>query len=339
METRYFIAVHVGAGNLSQKKEHAYKTACINACEIAMNLLKEGGTAVDGITKAIESLENSAVTNAGYGSNFTLKGTVECDASLMDGKTTSFGGVGAVQGIKNPIEICQKMVQENNQGLLTLGRIPPMLLCGKGAQEWANQHGIQSVSDETLIEEQSLTTYLDHLQRLHDALDIDYGHDTVGAICVDKDGNVAAGVSSGGISLKSPGRIGEAAMYGSGCWAENQSEVYPGVACSVSGTGEQIMRSRFTTKCMDKLQEEDDIDKVLSNCFKKHFLESPFLSIYDTKSVGIITLRLSSKLEFWYGHVTESMGIGYMSSTTDKAKAFVSRKSKNEPFTISGFPV
>ncbi|KAI9304890.1 nucleophile aminohydrolase [Cunninghamella echinulata] len=304
-----------------------------------MKYLKEGATAVDALTKAIVSLENDSITNSGYGSNFTIKGTVECDASLMDGKTTSFGGVGAVHGIKNPIEICQQMVQENNRGLMALGRIPPMFLCSKGAQEWANQHGIASVSEDTLIEEQSFDTYLDHLQRLHDALNIDYGHDTVGAICVDKNGNIAAGVSSGGISLKSPGRIGEAAMYGSGCWAQNQSGSLPGVACSVSGTGEQIVRSRFTTKCMDRLQQEDDIHQVLSSCLKDHFLDSPFLSIYDTKSVGIITLRLTTKLEFWYGHVTESMGIGYMSSSSDKAQAFISRKAKNEVYTTSGFLV
>ncbi|KAI8096749.1 threonine aspartase 1-like protein, partial [Halteromyces radiatus] len=339
-----FIAVHVGAGHLSYKKENKYRAACANACERAMTYLKQGATAVDAVTLAIIELEDHPITNAGYGSNLTFKGKVECDASLMDGQSSHFGGVGAVSGVKNPIKLCQRMVQENKKGLMSLGRVPPIFLCGSGAKEWAQLHHVDTVPEDSLIEEQAFNTYMTHMQMVHDNMkqgssssDADFGHDTVGAICVDEFGNIASGVSSGGISLKSPGRIGEAAMYGSGCWAQNQNGTNTaGLACSVSGTGEQIMRSRFTNKCMDRLLIEDDMHHALSSALKKDFLDSPFLTMYDDKSVGLIALRLSKKIEFWYGHVTESMGIGYMSSTSNKSKTFISRKPNNEAFVISG---
>ncbi|CAO3598867.1 unnamed protein product [Absidia cylindrospora] len=337
------IAVHVGAGRLSRKNESTYRLVCANACEVAMTCLKDGGSAVDAVAVAISVLENHPITNAGYGFNLTLEGTVECDASLMDGCSTSVGAVGAVPGVKNPIDLCRRMVQENNKGLMTLGRVPPMFLCGSRAKEWAATHDITTVPDNSLIAENALDTYLTHTYMLHHDKDtndppdsLDFGHDTVGAICVDYLGNIASGVSSGGISLKSPGRVGEAAMYGSGCWAQNRSDSCVGVACSVSGTGEQIMRSRFTTKCMDRLQQDDDMHQSLDRALRWDFLDSPFLTMYDDKSVGIIALRCTQRMEFWYGHVTESMGIGYMSSTFSKPKTFVSRKPSKEALVTSG---
>ncbi|KAI8338475.1 threonine aspartase 1-like protein [Chlamydoabsidia padenii] len=333
-----FIAVHVGAGRLSGKKENKYRTACARACEKAMVLLKEGSSAVDAAALAISILEDDPITNAGYGSNLTLEGTVECDGCLMDGQTTQVGAVGAVPGVKNPIDVCRRMIQENNQGLLSLGRIPPIFLCGLGAKEWARKHGATIVPENDMIEENALNTFVTHRMMLHETDKVDLGHDTVGAICVDWQGNLASGVSSGGISLKSPGRVGEAALYGSGCWAQNQSNSTAGVACSVSGTGEQIMRSRLTMKYMDRLQQQDqDIQHVLAHTLKMDFLESPFLTMYEDKSVGLIALRQTERIEFWYGHVTESMGIGYMSSNANKPKTFISRKPENESLLTSGF--
>ncbi|CEP13846.1 hypothetical protein [Parasitella parasitica] len=170
----------------------------------------------------------------------------------------------------------------------------------------------------------------------------DLGHDTVGAICIDSKGEIAAGVSSGGISLKSPGRIGEAAMYGSGCWAQNERDDLPGIACSTTGTGEQIMRTMFTYKCVERLLKEDDIRVAVLDTLNKDFLESPMLAMYDQKSVGTIALRSQkshgkTRVEFWFGHVTEAMGIGYFSGTmkSPKVRAFISRKASSNVKTVS----
>ncbi|CEG75601.1 hypothetical protein RMATCC62417_10615 [Rhizopus microsporus] len=343
-----FIAVHVGAGNLSKTKEPAYRALCAKACKAGMEILKsKNGSAIDAVAMAIKILEDDPITNAGYGSNLTIKGTVECDASIMEGARGTFGAVGAVSGIKNPIMTAKQLVFEGKDGLLPLGRMPPMLLVGQGAREWAKARNNIIVEDEELIEQSSLATFAEHMSRLieyqEQTKQPDLGHDTVGAVCIDQNGNTAAGVSSGGISLKFPGRVGEAAMYGCGCWAQNERNGVSGVACSTTGTGEQIMRTMLTYKCASRLQTEDDIQKAMTDCLKNDFLDSPFLDIYDTKSVGIIMLRVQTlendkRLEFWYGHTTEDMGVGYMSSTYSKPKTFISRKtSPKERLVSSGW--
>ncbi|KAI8975673.1 threonine aspartase 1-like protein [Mycotypha africana] len=349
MDSPVFIAVHVGAGHLSRSKESTYRSACAKACIRAMRILKDKeGTSSLAVAEAIRQLEDHPVTNAGYGSNLSLEGKVECDASLMSGTNGTFGAVGAVRGVKNPILSAYQMVLEADQGLLSLGRIPPMFLAGEGAKEWSKSRNLPIVEEDDLIEPQAFETYLNHLKMLMEAdkkdpsVGVDQGHDTVGAICIDRFGNIAAGVSSGGISLKSPGRVGEAAMYGAGCWAQNEKNDTPGIACSTTGTGEQIMRTMFTHKCVERLIKEDNIQTAITDALRHDFLGSSFLTSYDKLSVGTIALRSQksnnkTRIEFWYGHVTEDMGIGYMSGTYTKPKTFVSRKGNlSEPYVSSG---
>ena len=134
----------------------------------------------------------------------------------MDGNTNNFGAVGAVNGIKNPILAAQKMAQQTS--LLSLGRIPPTLLVGLGAKAWAQEQGLELVEEAALISQSALNTFGKHMELLlsHDNdnnQEDDKLDDTVGAIAIDINGNVAAGVSSGGISLKYPGRVGEASIF------------------------------------------------------------------------------------------------------------------------------
>ncbi|KAI9253827.1 threonine aspartase 1-like protein [Phascolomyces articulosus] len=359
-----FVAVHVGAGHLSRSKESKYRSICARACEEAMKLLKQGESALEAVSKAIVILEDDPITNAGYGSNLTLKCTVECDASVMDGGNLNFGAVGAVSGIKNPILAAQKMAQQTT--LLPLGRIPPTLLVGPGAKVWAGEQGLTLVGDDALLSQDSINTYGKHIRLLYqesshddDDDDDDEGveedklDDTVGAIAIDGQGNVAAGVSSGGISLKYPGRVGEAmkaAMYGCGCWAKNATENEPAIACSTSGTGEQIMRTRITMQCVEQLETEDDIPSCIARILRKNFIDSPYLQMYDVKSVGIIILRAvkseqenvnhpTEYVEFCFAHTTDSMGIGCMSENSRKPKTFISRKAAHEATRCSGWLV
>ncbi|KAG2218499.1 hypothetical protein INT45_004101 [Circinella minor] len=331
-----FVAVHVGAGLLSRSKESKYRLACARACEEAMRELKKGESALEAISKAIVILENDPITNAGYGSNLTLKCTVECDASIMDGHTNNFGAVGAVSGIKNPILAAKKMVQQTS--LLPLGRIPPTLLVGSGAKTWAKEQNIALVEDAALISQNALNTFGKHMELLlfhnndNSQEDDDKLDDTVGAIAIDMNGNIAAG----------------AAMYGCGCWAKNATENKPGIACSTSGTGEQIIRTRITTQCVEQLIKEDDIPSCMNRILRKNFLQSPYLQMYEEKSVGMIILRAVKKdsnhsnnhhVEFSYAHTTSSMGIGCMSGESKKPKTFISRKADHETILCSGWLV
>ncbi|KAI5075047.1 hypothetical protein GOP47_0011008 [Adiantum capillus-veneris] len=123
----FFVAVHVGAGYHSPANSLAYRKAMHHAClEAASVLSQKSGTGFDAVVAAVKVLEGSDITNAGLGSNLTEDGVVECDASIMDGRTCAYGAVGAAPGLQNPIEVAAALAKESLKGSLSCGRIPPM---------------------------------------------------------------------------------------------------------------------------------------------------------------------------------------------------------------------
>ncbi|XP_005157026.1 threonine aspartase 1 isoform X3 [Danio rerio] len=247
-----FVLVHAGAGYHSESKAKEYKHVCKRACQKAVDRLRAGGLALEAVTAALVELEDSPFTNAGTGSNLNLSGEVECDASIMDGKSLNYGAVGALSGIKNPVLVSRRLLSETQKGKLSAGRIPPCFLVGKGAEQWAISHGIPACPTEKMTTKFSLSGYKRNKRKMELAEQVETkrriqscGHendfgclepvegeennsaclDTVGAVVVDWEGNVAAAVSSGGLAMKHPGRVGQAAHYGCGCWAENARDV------------------------------------------------------------------------------------------------------------------
>ncbi|CAD6261687.1 unnamed protein product [Miscanthus lutarioriparius] len=143
---RFFVALHVGAGFHAPANEKAYRRAMKRACLAAAAILREGsGTSLDAVAAAIQVLEDDPVTNAGRGSNLTESGHVECDASIMDGSSGSFGAVGAIRDVKNPIQVALHLAKEQMAGSSLLGLIPPMFLVGEGAYQWAKSKGMDLV--------------------------------------------------------------------------------------------------------------------------------------------------------------------------------------------------
>ncbi|KAL3872921.1 hypothetical protein ACJMK2_036096 [Sinanodonta woodiana] len=371
------IAVHAGAGYHSLSKEVEYKEVCAKACSQAMKILKSGGSSLEAVTVAIQYLEDSPLTNAGHGSNLTLDETVECDASIMDGQSLLHGAVGALSGIQNPVCLAKKLVNVQKQGTMLLGRIPPSFLVGKGATMWAKENGISVISEDKLKSESAMKTFNDHKRRLErqeenmlckkrktkipihsnnpeqvsdlsDAkkyVDDNYSEDrplndiqdTVGSVCIDCHGNLAAGVSSGGISLKQPGRIGPAAVYGAGCWATNSSPTgRPGVAVVTSGTGEHLMRTLLAKSCAENMYRDEDTHRAIQQTLTKDFLESEFLSGIAKKYGGILAVKQatdssgdSNEVDLIWSHTTESMCIAYMTSKEKRAKSLISRLSED----------
>ncbi|XP_051867020.1 threonine aspartase 1 isoform X2 [Pristis pectinata] len=316
-----FVLVHAGAGYHSESKAKEYKQVCKKACQKAIEKLQTGALAVDVVAAALIELEDSPFTNAGMGSNLNLSGDIECDASTMDGKSLNFGAVGALRGIKNPILVANKLLSEAQKGKLSAGRIPPCFLVGEGAHKWAVDHGIVPCPPDIMATKFSLSAFRKNRRKLELAekvetemiqtkkrrevsenTNVTTSLDTVGAVVVDHEGNVAAAVSSGGLAMKHPGRVGQAAVYGCGCWAENTGghNVYS-TAVSTSG--------------------------------------SPFLACEDSVLGGVIVLRccrcsiesessLNTQallVEFLWSHTTESMCVGYMSTQDGKAKTHISR--------------
>ncbi|XP_065815662.1 threonine aspartase 1 isoform X2 [Labrus bergylta] len=323
-----FVLVHAGAGYHSESKAKEYKHVCKRACQRAVDRLKAGALAVEAVAAALVELEDSPFTNAGMGSNLNLSGEIECDASIMDGKTLHYGAVGALSGVKNPVLVANRLLIEAQKGKLSAGRIPPCFLVGRGAHDWAVSHGIPPCPSEKMATKFSLSAYKRNKRKMELAEKLDTGHkqtkkrrqpsehengpgclDTVGAVVVDLEGNVAAAVSSGGLAMKHPGRVGQAAHYGCGCWAENACNMNPySTAVSTSG--------------------------------------SPFLASEDRALGGVIVLRCCRcaeappsqniqgiLVEFLWSHTTESMCVGYMSAQDSKAKTHISRLP---PGTVPG---
>ncbi|XP_063104751.1 threonine aspartase 1 isoform X4 [Cavia porcellus] len=287
------------------------------------------------------------------GSNLNLLGEIECDASIMDGKSLNFGAVGALSGIKNPVSVANRLLCEGQKGKLSAGRIPPCFLVGEGAYRWAVDHGIPSCPPNIMTTRFSLAAFKRNKRKLElaERVETDFIQmkkrrqssekendsgtlDTVGAVVVDHEGNVAAAVSSGGLALKHPGRVGQAALYGCGCWAENTGAHNPySTAVSTSGCGEHLVRTILARECSHALQAEDAHQALLETMQNK-FISSPFLASEDGVLGGVIVLRScrcstepdSSQnkqtllVEFLWSHTTESMCVGYMSAQDGKAK-------------------
>ncbi|XP_047517156.1 threonine aspartase 1 [Pieris napi] len=325
-----FIAVHCGAGYHSDTLRKDYQKTCYVACKKAAQALNEGGNAVDAVEKAIIELENSALTNAGYGSNLSWDGVVECDASIMNGQTLHFGACGAVSNVWNPISLAKQLCIKQCDNL-SLGRVPPCILTGKGAKTWAERMGLEIVDDKKMISPRAFRNYKHckrKLKRYSLQNDVRFSPlDTVGAICVDSYGVVAAGASSGGVSLKHEGRVGQAASFGSGVWAAmSRDGTTPSVASCTSGCGEHLIRTQLAKNTAESLMESSPVIS-LDKCLKEKFLESPFLWDVPERLGGALSLMFNPQIgegELLWGHTTKTMCVGYMSTQTAKPKCIMS---------------
>ncbi|CAF0713399.1 unnamed protein product [Brachionus calyciflorus] len=353
-----FVAVHIGAGYHSASKTGAYRNLCEKICFDVMGFLKQGYSARTACATAVALLENSPLTNAGIGSNLTLDEKVECDASIMD--KNGFGSVGAISNIKNPIMVSLSLLEAQIKGTLSLGRIVPCMLVGEGAKKWAIENNLEEVDDNYLKTEAMIKTHKHYKQKL-DSFHQDENSfiqnecdekkredetqrlDTVGAVCLDKNGNFASAASSGGILLKHPGRVGHASMFGCGCWVDqdiesNQKE-NNSIGICTTGCGEYIIKTLFAKECSQHiLKNLDKIDYDLNEFFKKKFFGSPLLKKVQDKLIGTLICKLSTyeknhltekTLELIVAHTTPSMCFGYMSSNMHKPTSVMSRMNES----------
>ncbi|NWR60168.1 TASP1 aspartase, partial [Bucorvus abyssinicus] len=357
-----FVLVHAGAGYHSESKAKEYKHVCKRACQKAIEKLQAGALATDAVTAALIELEDSPFTNAGLGSNLNLLGEIECDASIMDGKSLNFGAVGALSGIKNPVSVANRLLCEGQKGKLSAGRIPPCFLVGEGAYRWAVDHGIPACPPGIMATRFSLAAFKRNKRKLELAEKVetdliqlkkrrqsnekenDSGTlDTVGAVVVDQEGNVAAAVSSGGLALKHPGRVGQAALYGCGCWAENTGAHTP-YSTAVSTSGIYYFYKYFKkllcfSAGKSHKKHTPETIAIANNSPQRFYSGSPFLANEDGVLGGVIVLRScrcsaepespqekpTLLVEFLWSHTTESMCVGYMSAQDGKAKTHISR--------------
>lgn len=245
----FAIAIHGGAGNFTRadlppETEKQRLAVLAESLDAGRRVLAAGGTSVDAVVAAVRILEDSPHFNAGKGSVFTAEGANEMDASIMEGSGRRAGAVAGVTTVKNPITAARAVMDKSRH----------VMLAGRGADEFAKEQGLEIVDpsyfrtqerwDQLERAKAREGTPLDHdapktgAAQKSAAFSGDEKFGTVGAVALDKAGNLAAATSTGGITNKRHGRVGDSPIIGAGTWAENES-----VAISMTGTGEMILRS------------------------------------------------------------------------------------------------
>lgn len=260
----FSLAIHGGAGTLvkgmmTPDLEAQYKTALQNALDKGYAILEHGGTTIEAVEKAVITLEDSPLFNAGKGSVFTANGTHEMDASFMDGKTLNAGAVSLITGIKNPISLAKDVMEKSEH----------VFLAGIGAIEFAKANGYAIEDESYFYDEFRHQQWLeikdsDSFQLDHSAKkDSKFG--TVGAVACDQNGNIAAATSTGGMTNKKWGRIGDSPMIGAGNYANNKT-----CAVSCTGSGEFFIRAvvAYDVSCLmehKNMSLKDASNEVIHN--------------------------------------------------------------------------
>ena len=223
------IVIHGGAGNISPahippERAEAIATKLHEVLEMGMSILEKGGSSLDAVEGVIRMMEDSPLFNAGKGAVFTHEGRNELDASIMDGETLMAGAVAGVGDIKNPISAARIVMEKS----------PHVLLTGAGASRFVSRNGAEIVDSSYFYTERRW----EQLQRQLNKAEVEkYG--TVGCVALDRNGNLAAGTSTGGMTNKRYGRIGDSPIIGAGNYANNNS-------CGVSATGHGEFFIRYT---------------------------------------------------------------------------------------------
>jgi beta-aspartyl-peptidase (threonine type) len=243
------LVVHGGAWAMPDDMVEAHIHGVRNALAAGWSVLARGGAALDAIEEAVVVMEDDETFDAGRGSFLNRDGRVQMDALIMDGATLRAGGVGCVERVRNPVRAARKILSES----------PHVYFVAEGAERFAAEHGVEMCRNEELIIPREVERLREYQREaalrgassrsssglaqdgndlfapaVHDAA---ISHDTVGAVALDRDGNIAAATSTGGTLNKAPGRLGDSSLIGCGCYADNLS-----AAVSTTGWGEPIMK-------------------------------------------------------------------------------------------------
>ena len=227
------ILIHGGAWAIPDGDVAAHERGIGDALDAGWAVLERGGSSLDAVEAAVAVMEDDEAFDAGRGSFLTRDGRVQLDALMMDGKTLRAGGVGCVERVKNPVHLARLVLEES----------PHVYFVGTGAERFAMQHGMRLCDNMDLVIPREQ-------KRLYEAQAAGLGdttftgppqtmasHDTVGAVAIDAEGNLASATSTGGTLDKAPGRVGDSSLIGCGCYADNES-----AATSLTGWGEPIMK-------------------------------------------------------------------------------------------------
>jgi L-asparaginase / beta-aspartyl-peptidase len=230
------LVVHGGAWAMPDDMVEAHLRGVRDALAAGWRVLEAGGAALDAIQEAVVVMEDDETFDAGRGSFLNRDGRVQMDALIMDGATLRAGGVGCVERVRNPVRAARKILSES----------PHVYFVGEGAERFAAEHGVEMCRNEDLVTPREVERLREYQraaagnESAKDGKDLfapEISHDTVGAVALDRWGNIAAATSTGGTLNKAPGRLGDSSLVGCGCYADNSS-----AAVSTTGWGEPIMK-------------------------------------------------------------------------------------------------
>jgi beta-aspartyl-peptidase (threonine type) len=302
----FSIAIHGGAGTLvkglmTSQLEDQYKTALDLALETGYSILDNGGTSVDAVETAVKLLENSPLFNAGKGSVFTAEGTHEMDAAIMSGKDLQAGAVSLITGIKNPVSLARDVMDKSYH----------VFLAGEGAMRFAKDTGHTIENSDYFYDEVRYQQW----QGIKDSDGFQLDHSvkkegkfgTVGAVACDQNGNIAAATSTGGMTNKKWGRVGDSPMIGAGNYANNKT-----CAVSCTGSGEYFIRGvvAYDVSCLME-HKGWSLEKAASEVIYKRILEI-------NGDGGLIAVDVEANITMPFN--TEGM---YRASKTSKGEKYV----------------
>jgi len=294
---KYVLVIHGGAGgvdeNIPDELKRQYLASLDEALSIGSKILASGGTSIDAVEATIKYLEDNPLFNAGKGAVLTTEGKAELDAAIMSGKDLSCGAVTGIKRIMNPISLARAVMEKS----------PHVFLSGEGAEKFATEVGIKKVNPKYFIVE---NRYDKWLKQKHEIKKKKKG--TVGAVALDTYGNLAAATSTGGMSMKKPGRVGDVPVIGAGTYANNKT-----CAVSCTGWGEKYIKNTvaFNVSAMMEYKNmslNDAANEMIHNRLSKDDggliavdKAGNFTLQYNTKSMlrGFITSDGKREVTIW----------------------------------------
>jgi len=309
-QSKPIVIVHGGAGDWPSELHKRGLNGVRRAADHGFRILFIGGSALDAVEAAIVAMEDNPVFNAGRGSALNLRGEIETDAAMMDGKTLRGAGVALLRDIRNPIKAARIVFEKTDH----------VLIAGPSARELAIANGLAKanlrVSSRVKAWKEGLRTLeskrVSYLSRTSPEIIQHFlakSSDTVGALCLDSDRNLAAACSTGGVSLKLPGRIGDSAILGAGLYADNDSG-----AATATGIGEQAIRLVISKAACDLMKRENPLSaatKAIRHSTKRL-----------GEGIGLLTLDRNGR----YGVAHNTRNICWAAKTVDGSTAKMSGK-------------
>jgi len=321
---RWAIALHGGAGSVSKdispERLKQYKQSLSEALDAGESILKSGGSALDAVERTVMVLEDASCFNAGKGAVFNAEGFHQMDASIMDGRDLSCGAVSAVETIRNPI-VAARLVKEKTRHIL---------LTSEGAERLAKSHHLETVSPDYFY---NATRWQQLLRRLKkrgeplleapryplpadvsqvgDPTDMDISRGTVGCVALDQDGNLAAATSTGGLTGKMAGRVGDSPIVGAGTYADNR-----GCAISATGSGEEYIRHAICAQANWRMRYTNQSLAEATHAVIHEVLQPGDGGVIAVDGEGNISLEFN----------TSSMSRAWADSTGDRGMAIWEEK-------------